>query len=53
VLALVVDDEGDQLDDQERYALNAAISRSLSQSDDGRTARVDVILDKLRARRSG
>ena len=53
VLDLVVDDEGDQLDDQEREALNAAISRSLSESDDGRTAPVDVILDKLRARRSG
>ncbi len=53
VLDLVVDDEGDQLDDQEREVLNAAISRSLSQSDDGRTAPVDVILDKLRARRSG
>jgi hypothetical protein len=53
VLDLVVDDEGDQLDHDERDALNAAISRSLSQSNDGRTAPVDVILDKLRARRSG
>src|SRR5690606_33716021 len=38
VLDLVVDDEGDQLDDEERQALNAAISRSLAQADEVRTA---------------
>jgi hypothetical protein len=53
VLDLVVDDEGDQLDGKEREALNAAISRSLSQSAEGRTAAAEVILDKLRARRGG
>jgi hypothetical protein len=53
VLDLVVDDEGDQLDSQERAALDAAISRSLDQSASGQTAPADEILAKLRARRSG
>lgn len=48
---LVLDDEGDDLDDRERQALNAAISRSLSQSNEGRTAPAEAIIDKLRARR--
>lgn len=51
VVDLVLDDEGDDLDDRERQALNAAISRSLSQSNDGRTAPAEAIIDKLRARR--
>jgi hypothetical protein len=53
VLDLVLDDEGDELDDRQREALNAAIARSLRQSDEGRTAPADAIIDKLRARRSG
>jgi hypothetical protein len=53
VLDLVVDDEGDQLDPRERDALNAAISRSLQEADQGRTAPAQEILDKLRARRGG
>lgn len=53
VLDLVVDDEGDQLDDRERQALDAAITRSLEQSAQGRSAPVEQILDKLRARRGG
>jgi hypothetical protein len=53
VLDLVVDDEGDQLDDLERKALDAAITRSLDQSAQGRTAPVEEILNKLRARRGG
>jgi len=53
VLDLVVDDEGDQLDDAEREALNAAISRSLAQADAGRTASAEEILQRLRARRRG
>jgi len=53
VLDLVVDDEGDQLDDVEREALNAAISRSLAQADAGRTASAEEILQRLRARRRG
>jgi hypothetical protein len=53
VLDLVVDDEGDQLDPRERDALNAAISRSLQETEQGRTAPAGEILDKLRARRGG
>jgi hypothetical protein len=53
VLDLVVDDEGDQLDDEERQALNAAISRSLAQAEEGRTAPAEEILERLRARRRG
>ena len=53
VLDLVVDDEGDQLDDAEREALNAAISRSFAQADAGRTASAEEILQRLRARRRG
>ena len=53
VLDLVLDDEGDQLDDRERGALNAAISRSLQQAANGRTANADDIIRKLRERRGG
>ena len=53
VLDLVIDDEGDQLDDAEREALNAAISRSLAQAEAGDTAPAKEIIAKLRARRRG
>jgi hypothetical protein len=53
VLDLVVDDEGDDLDPGEREALNRAISRSLEQASQGRTAPAGEILEKLRARRRG
>ncbi len=53
VLDLVVDDEGDQLDQQDREALNAAISSSLEQARQGLTAPAQDILDRLRARRRG
>ena len=53
VLDLVIDDEGDQLDDLEREALNAAIARSLSESAEGHTAPAEEIINKLRARRLG
>lgn len=53
VLDLVVDDEGDELDDAERAALDRAISRSLDQAHEGRTAPGEAILAKLRARRVG
>jgi hypothetical protein len=53
VLDLVIDDEGDQLDEGEREALDAAISRSLKESSDGRTAPAEAIIETLRARRSG
>jgi hypothetical protein len=51
VLDLVIDDGGDELDESDRDALNAAISRSLKQSEKGRTAPAQEILDKLQARR--
>ena len=51
VLDLVVDDEGDELDQREREALKQAISRSLEHSAEGRTAPAEEILAKLRARR--
>lgn len=53
VLDLVIDDEGDQLDDAEREALHAAISRSLDDVEAGRTAPAEEIIAKLRARRDG
>ena len=53
VLDLVIDDEGDQLDEREREALNAAISRSLRESAEGRTAPAEEIIQKLRERRDG
>ncbi len=51
VLELVIDDEGDDLDERERAALNAAITESLQQADAGRTAPVEQVLALLRARR--
>jgi hypothetical protein len=51
VLDLVIDDEGDDLDERDRQALNAAISRSLRDSAEGRTAPADEVLRKLRERR--
>ena len=53
VLELVIDDEGDGLDDRQRAALDAAISSSLRQAGEGDTASVDEVLGKLRARRRG
>jgi hypothetical protein len=53
VLDLVVDDEGDELDERDRAALHAAISRSLNEAAQGRTAPSGDILDKLRTRRGG
>jgi hypothetical protein len=53
ILDLVIDDEGDQLDARDRDALNASISRSLAQANQGRTAPAQAILDKLQARRPG
>lgn len=52
VLALVIDDEGDDLDDAQRRALDAAIELSLQQADAGLVAPGDEILTRLRARRS-
>jgi hypothetical protein len=50
VLDLVVDDEGDDMDDTERTALNAAIGKAWAsvQSGQGRTA--DEVVAALRTR---
>jgi hypothetical protein len=48
---LVVNDDGDELDERERTALDAAISRSVREADAGQTAPAEEILKKLRARR--
>lgn len=53
VLDLVVDDEGDDLDQRDLEALNRAISRSLEQAAAGRSAPAHEILEKLRTRRRG
>lgn len=53
VLELVIDDEGDELDDRQRAALDAAISESLVQAANGATVPADEVLAKLRARRRG
>jgi hypothetical protein len=51
VLELVVDDEGDDLDDAERQALNAAISKAWESAKAGNLRCADGIIDELRARR--
>ena len=50
VLDLVVDDEGDELDEQERAALNAAISHAWTsvKAGDGRSAA--EVIDAIRKR---
>lgn len=53
VVDLVIDDEGDELDQSQREALDAAISRSLDQAREGLVAPGDAVLEKLRARRRG
>ena len=47
VLNLVIDDEGDELDEREREALRAAISRSLQQAAEGRAAPAEAIIEKV------
>lgn len=51
VLDLVLDDEGDELDEEQRAALDAAISRSLAQEKAGKTAPVEELLARLRSHR--
>lgn len=53
VLDLVIDDEGDDLDDDQRRALHAALDSSLEQAAVDRVAPADEVLDRLRARRRG
>jgi hypothetical protein len=51
VLDLVIDDEGDELDDRQRRALNEAISNSLRQAANGELAPAAEILTRLRSQR--
>jgi hypothetical protein len=52
VLDLVLDDEGDELDDEQRRALDAAIAISLQQAEAGAAAPAREILTRLGVRRS-
>ena len=51
VIDLVVDDEGDNLTDEERRALHAALSESWASAEAGRLRPASDILDELRRRR--
>lgn len=51
VLDLVLDDEGDDLTNQERQALDAALARSYESAQTGRVRPASAILDELRGRR--
>ena len=50
VLDLVVDDEGDDLDDADRAALTAAISRAWAAVQQGHARSADDVLASLRKR---
>ena len=50
VLDLVVDDEGDELGDDEREALNAALSRAWAAATAGDVRTADDVLKALRGR---
>ena len=50
VLELVVDDEGDDLTDKERQALNEAISQAWKSATAGRLKPASDIVDRIRAR---
>jgi hypothetical protein len=50
-LDLVVDDESEQFNPEERRAINAAIRRSLEDVQNGRTKPAVEILNRLRQRR--
>lgn len=51
VLELVVDDEGDDLDRDEREALNRAISKAWESAKAGKVRPSGAIIDELRARK--
>jgi hypothetical protein len=51
VIDLVIDDEGDELDEHERAALDAAISISLEQEARGEVKPAEQVLARLRERR--
>lgn len=50
VLDLVVDDEGDELDESERAALDAAISAAWAAANAGQVRPADEVLKALRGR---
>lgn len=50
VLDLVVDDEGDELDEQERAALNTAISRAWASAKAGHLRSAAEVIDAIRKR---
>ena len=51
VVDLVLDDEGDALDEVERRALARALDRGLDEARDGHVSSPETVLDRLRARR--
>jgi len=51
VLELVMDDEDDELDPEERRALNAAISKAWESVKAGKVRPATAIIDELRTRR--
>jgi hypothetical protein len=51
VLDLVLDDEGDSLDDSERHALEEALVRAHQEAVAGRTRPASELLKELRSRR--
>ena len=51
VIDLVADDEGDDLTEEERRALHAALSASWTAAEAGRLRPASAILDELRQRR--
>jgi hypothetical protein len=51
VIDLVADDEGDDLTDDERRALHAALSASWTSAEAGHLRPASAILDELRRRR--
>lgn len=51
VLDLVIDDEGDNLTDEERAALHAALERGMEEAKAGKTRPVSDVLRDLRRQR--
>lgn len=51
VLDLVIDDEGDDLDPEERRAIDEAIAKSASEIREGRFRTAEEVIEDLRKRR--
>jgi hypothetical protein len=51
VLDLVLDDEGDELDEEERRALNSAIAKAWESAKAGELRTAQEVIDQIRARR--